>query len=428
MNTKEALLEELDRTDRRTVALLEDLSEGQLDVPYDRGINPPLWELGHSAFFYEFFLLRACDGIAPRMPGYDDIWDSFEVQHRERWRKDVVPGRQAALDYYRGIFEEVRERLEKRDLTPEEHYLYKYVIFHQHMHIESLIWARQTLGYQAPSSIAGSPLDGNRGDLAAEGDVVLPQGSCFIGMPGDSPDFATTGFAFDNEKPGFKADVEEFAISTTLVSNGEFLEFVESGAYSDGKAWSHGGRRWLESGHRHPVYWRRASGGGWEWRCFDRWRPLPLEEPVLHVSFWEAEAFARWAGRRLPTEREWEAAARGTGGRMFPWGESMEPERVDMDCLAPHRAPVGGLAGGATPDGCLQMIGTAWEWTSSQFLPYDGFKVDMYPYMSTIQFGDHKVTKGGSWATSSCLIRGSYRQAYYPDRSDVFVGFRTCAG
>ncbi|NNC87630.1 MAG: ergothioneine biosynthesis protein EgtB [Akkermansiaceae bacterium] len=425
MNTKESLVSELERTDRRMRALIDDLSEEQLAVPYDQGINPPVWELGHTAFFYEYFLLRAKDGAAARMPGYDDIWDSFEIQHKERWREDVVPGKEAAVDYYRGIIDDVHRRLESRELTPEEHYLYKYVICHQHMHLESLIWARQTLGYPAPPGAAGGADGGGAGEAA--GDVAIPGGTYFMGMPAGTEDFATTGFAFDNEKPGFEAEVPPFAISTTLVSNREFREFVDAGGYRDPALWSYGGQRWLEHGHRHPVYWRQGRDGGWEARRFDRWRELRPDAPVMHVSYWEAEAFAKWAGRRLPNEREWEAAARGSRARMFPWGDAMDAGRADLDGTAAERASVAAWKAGATPEGCLQMIGTAWEWTSSQFLPYDGFCVDVYPYMSTIQFGNHKVAKGGSFATSACLIRNSYRQAYYPDRSDVFTGFRTCA-
>jgi len=152
---------------------------------------------------------------------------------------------------------------------------------------------------------------------------------------------------------------------------------------------------------------------------------------VKHVSYWEAQAYCKFAGRRLPSEFEWEVAALGNREQeefnKFPWGNTMETHRVDMDSKHLARLPVAALPEGDSPFGCRQMIGTVWEWTDSLFFPYDGFKVDMYPFMSTLQFGDHKVVRGGSCATSSILIRGTYRQAYTPDRNDVFVGFRTCA-
>ncbi|MHC4940275.1 MAG: selenoneine synthase SenA [Planctomycetota bacterium] len=400
------LLAELDNTDRRTRALLDDLTEEQLEVPYDQGINPPVWEVGHAAFFYEYFLLRELGDAAPRMPGYDEIWDSFEIAHRKRWQEGVVPDKATTLEYYARVLDEVRERLAK-DPDARERHLCEYAIGHQNMHIESLIWCRQTIGYPAPSSAtAPQPGSDTSGDIEIEG--------------GDYPVGMTEGFSFDNERPGHTERVEPFRISRTLVTNGEFVEFIRDGGYLDGKLWSFRGRDWLEnSGAKQPVYWR----DGWQMRHFDQWIDLPLETPVMHVNYWEAEAYCKWAGRRLPTEFEWEAAARGREGKLFPWGNEMDPARADMDGTCLGLSP----ATAYPADGCLQLIGTAWEWTSSQFLPYDGFAVDMYPYMSTLQFGTHKVTKGGSCATSSCLIRNSYRQAYFPDRRDAFTSFRTCA-
>lgn len=428
MHTKEELRRELENTNRRTLALLEDLSDSQLDVPYDRGINPPIWELGHSAFFYEYFLLRELGQAEPRMPGYDEIWDSFEIQHRNRWQKDVVPNRQTTMDYYRKVLDEVRNRLDVDELDPREHYLCQYCIAHQNMHIESLVWARQTLGYPAP----GSVIAGDRTHLPARsgiaGDTRVPGGRYPIGMPANSPDYATRKFSFDNERPGFEMEIAPFAISKTLVSNREFLRFVEDGGYQNPDLWSYGGKWWRkEEKADHPVYWREKMRDHWQVRRFDQWVDLPLDAPVLHVSFWEAEAFCNWAGRRLPTEYEWEVAARGREGTMFPWGVAMDATRADLNAEHMAAASVDAYSSSASPFGCLQMIGTAWEWTTSQYLPYKGFEIDMYPYMSTLQFGDHKTTRGGSCATSSCLIRSSYRQAYFPGRRDVFVGFRTCA-
>ena len=437
MDIQEELAAELDLTDRRTRELLADLDDEQLAVPYHRGINPPIWELGHAAFFYEFFLLRELGGGQPRMPGYDEVWDSFEIVHRHRWTPGVVPDKAAAFGYYNGVLDETRSRLQGREIGERECYLFRYVIAHQQMHIESLIWARQTLAYPRPSFSRAEPPaatgDAGVGGVGGVGgDVLVPGGEYFVGMPAAGGRPEAEVFSFDNERPGFRAEVAPFSISRTLVSNAEFLEFVEDGGYARESLWSFGGRCWLaegEGGGRpHPSYWRRSGDGGtWSLRHFDRWLDLPPEAPALHLSFWEAEAFCRWAGRRLPTEFEWEAAARGTRSLDFPWGDAMDPDRVDMDGRFLGQAPVGAFAQGASHAGCLQMLGTAWEWTSSQFLPYDGFEIDMYPYMSVLQFGDHKVTKGGSCATCSGLIRNSYRQAYFPGRTDVFTGFRTCA-
>ena len=424
MESKEEIARELENVDRRSRELLEDLTDEQLRVPYERGINPPIWELGHVAFFYEYFLLRERGGQAARMPGYDEVWDSFEIMHKHRWTPGVVPDKGTMLDYYSRVLDESLERLEKLD-DPYESYLFRYCVHHQQMHIESLIWARQTLGYPAP--VVSSQEVGSSAGCGTRGDALIAGGEYFVGMPEGIQGAEGVPFSFDNERPGFRVELEPFAISKTLVTNGEFLKFVEEGGYEKESLWNFGGKCWLaEEERKMPRYWRRGADGQVQVRKFDRWVDLPMEAPVLHVSVWEAEAFCEWAGRRLPTEPEWEAAARGVGANDFPWGETMDPGRVDMDGKFYGTEPATAFVEGASESGCLQMLGTAWEWTSSQFLPFDGFKIDMYHYMSVLQFGDHRVTKGGSCATCSSLIRNTYRQAYYPSRNDVFTGFRTC--
>jgi len=426
MDTRNEVIEEMELADRRCRELLGDLSDEQLRVPYERGINPPIWELGHVAFFYEYFLLRELGGKEARMPGYDEVWDSFEIMHRHRWTPGVVPNKAQMLDYYSRVLDECRERLEKLEEGSYEHYLFRYVIHHQQMHIESLIWARQTLAYPAPVFV--DDLSGVPGSGGVGGDARIDGGEFVVGMPEGEPGGKGVPFSFDNERPGFRVELESFSISKTLVSNAEFLEFVEDGGYANESLWSFGGKCWLSEGEREmPAYWRRNGEGAFEVRKFDQWVGLPSDAPVIHVSVWEAEAFCEWAGRRLPTEPEWEAAARGKEGVDVPWGGRMDYSRVDMNGGHFGMSPSTAYEEGASPSGCLQMLGTAWEWTSNQFLPFDGFKIDMYHYMSVLQFGDHRVTKGGSCSTSSSLIRNSYRQAYFPGRTDVFTGFRTCA-
>jgi iron(II)-dependent oxidoreductase len=426
MNCQEEIVRELDEVDRRARALLDDLDDSQLAVPYSRGINPPVWELGHVAFFYEYFLLRELAGNHARMPGYDDIWDSFEISHKHRWTPGVVPEKSRMLEYYGGVIAEARQRLTRGEISGKERYLFRYVIHHHQMHIESLIWARQTLAYPEPvlfdREFALPEASG------VSGDVKVGGGEFFVGKP----PLSSGEFSFDNERPGHRVEVGPFEISKTLVTNGEFLEFLNDGGYHDELLWDFGGRCWLadrpEEVRGMPEYWRRKDDGSIQCRRFDRWAALSLEAPVLHVSVFEAEAFCRWAGRRLPTESEWEAAARGSQALDYPWGkESIDSSKVDMDGTYFGVAPASAFARGASKSGCLQMLGTAWEWTSDQFLPYAGFEIDMYHYMSVLQFGDHRVTKGGSCATCSGLIRNSYRQAYLPGRTDVFTGFRTCA-
>ena len=442
MNNKDDLIHELNNTQQKIIALINTLSDDELNIPYHPGVNPPLWEVGHAAFFFEVFILKALDKAESYNPAMDDIWDSFNIDHEDRWKPGVVPSRKETLDYVEQIYQRILARIKNRELTQDELYLYKYAIFHQNMHIESLIWARQTVAYSGMESAATAssvPAD----KAMAPGDADIPAGRYVIGMPAGTESFATDDFAFDNEKPRFEIDMDAFSISKTLVSNQEFLAFVEDGGYDNEQFWSWGGKKWLGTElntaippdkhmtlPKHPLYWKQENGH-WLERHFDQWLPLVPDHPVMHISFWEAEAFCNWAGRRLPTEYEWEVAAlnnrKGQPFKKFPWGDSMDADKVDMNGIHMARVPVSAFPEGESDFGCRQMLGTAWEWTSSQYLPYDGFAIDMYPFMSVLQFGYHKTTKGGSCATSSILIRGTYRQAYLPDRADVFVGFRTCA-
>ncbi|MDX1458987.1 MAG: selenoneine synthase SenA [Marinobacter sp.] len=441
---KATLLAELETARRRTRALITSLAEENLDVPYHPGVNPPLWEMGHAAFFYEVFVFNLLDGTASYNPAMDDLWDSFHVDHRDRWCRELFPGRAETLAYFDTIYERVADRIRHQPLTDQELYLYRYAIFHQNMHIESLIWCRQTVGYPPVPDYANERIA--PGDLTG-GDTVIPAGRWLIGMPGESREYATSDFAFDNEKPRFEVELKSFAISRLPVSNAEFLAFVEDGGYQRPDLWSFGGRKWLQTETdislvhgspepvlhtpKHPLYWRWHDTQ-WQERFFDQWQPLNPDAPACHISYWEAEAWCHWAGRRLPTEYEWEVAALGNRPgqpfRRFPWGnEPVRPEHADMGGRAMARNPVRDFPAGDSPFGCRQMIGGVWEWTSSQFFPYDGFRIDVYPFMSTLQFGDHKVTRGGSCATSPNLIRGTYRQAYLAQRNDVYTGFRTCA-
>ena len=444
---KAELLAELALTRQRTRELITSLDNQQLDVPYHPGVNPPLWEMGHAAFFYEVFVFNLLDGDVSFDPAMDDLWDSFHIDHKDRWRRDLFPGLESTLAYFDHVYDKMAERIERKPLSDRELYLCRYALFHQNMHIESLVWCRQTVGYAPPPGANLSRPAANSSNELLKQDAVVPAGRWLIGRPGDSSQYATGDFAFDSEKPRYEVSVDEFAISRCLVSNQEFVAFVEDHGYQKPELWSFGGQKWLRTETdialvhgdaepilvvpRHPLYWRRQDGQ-WQERLFDQWQLLNPDAPVTHVSYWEAEAYCRWAGRCLPTEQEWEVAALGNRPgepfQRYPWGnEQPGPVHADMNASGMAQNPVADYPAGDSPFGCRQMIGTVWEWTSSQFFPYDGFRIDMYPFMSTLQFGDHKVSRGGSCATSSSLIRGTYRQAYLPQRNDVYTGFRTCA-
>jgi iron(II)-dependent oxidoreductase len=233
-----------------------------------------------------------------------------------------------------------------------------------------------------------------------------------------------SGFVFDNEKWAHEVEVAPFRIARAPVTNAEFAAFVEGGGYRDERLWSEAGWRWRANcGAERPVYWEGPAH-----RRYHSLRPLPADHPVIHVNWYEAEAFGNWAGRRLPAEAEWELAASTPSKRRFPWGNQDPREaHANLDGRAGGTVPVAAHPEGDSAYGCRQMIGNVWEWTSTDFGPYPGFEIDPYKEYSQPWFGTHKVLRGGCWATRARLLRNTWRNFYTPDRRDIFAGFRTCA-
>jgi iron(II)-dependent oxidoreductase len=255
--------------------------------------------------------------------------------------------------------------------------------------------------------------------------VLFPGGPVEIGTDDRSE-------AYDNERPRHVAEVQPFLIDVNPVTNGDLLAFIAAGGYANPEYWSEAGRRWLaESGAQAPKYWFLGEGR-WMTRVMDRAGAVDPGHPVCHVSWYEAEAFARFAGKRLPTEIEWEAAASwdpATGRkRRFPWGdEPASRDLANLDQLGFGTAPVGGYQRNVSPIGCYGMIGDVWEWTASDFRPWPGFEAFPYQEYSEVFFGDeYKVLRGGSWATRPGAVRNTFRNWDYPIRRQIFSGFR-CA-
>jgi iron(II)-dependent oxidoreductase len=453
--TTAQLIEALSETRARTLELVDDLDEAQLIGPRLQIVNPLRWEIGHIAWFQEFWVLRHLGSQSPILKQGDELYDSARVTHDTRWELPLLE-RDETLAYMERVLERVIEQASDGSLglTDAEGYDAEYflnlVLLHEQMHDEALTYTRQTLSYPRP--VSGSPgmqvddkafvnprrfpeqnaplvQTGNR----LTGDAEIPGGKFTLGSAPEQR------FVFDNEQLAHEVEIAPFAISKTPVTNGEFKNFVEDGGYRRDKIWTAEGWQWRTAASAdYPVYWRREGTGRWLRRNFNEWVALDERLSVIHVNWHEADAYCRWASRRLPTEAEWEVAASAepttegqglaTHKRRYPWGDdSPTVERANLDCRALGCIPVNALPAGDSAFGCRQMIGNVWEWTASDFNPYPGFVAGPYKEYSEPWFGDHKVLRGGCWVTRSRLIHNCYRNFYTTDRRDVWAGFRTCA-
>ena len=407
---------------QRTLAFYAHLDLATLRVPYLATVNPPLWELAHLAWFQEFWCLRhrPDDPHATRTPsllaGADALFNSSIVPHADRWTLPY-PSPEAIFRYMEETLERALESLAEG--PADRRYFFDLALRHEDMHGEALLMTLQTLALPAPAITRDPPVSVPIGQ---------PREVVFHGaeyLQGSLPD--SEHFVFDNEKWAHLASIRPFALSLDPVTQGEFAAFVEEGGYRRADLWTPEGWRWREQQRVHaPRHWKR-DGISWALRRFDRWMPIDFAGPMMHVSLHEALAYCRWAERRLPTEAEWEFAARN-GGRAdrFTWGEAAAPQALALDLN--FNAPCSGLLDPApSGTGLRQMLGGVWEWTATPFLPYPGFKVDPYNEYSEPWFGSHYVLRGGSFATRSRLVHNRFRNFYLPDRSDVFAGFRTCA-
>ncbi|MGH7278557.1 MAG: selenoneine synthase SenA [Candidatus Rokuibacteriota bacterium] len=410
------------------LALLDGLTDAQMLGGTAHFLEPPIWEMGHVGWFQEYWISRHLDGRPTVLPGADAIYDSFNVPYRRRW-EHCYPSRQATLRYITEVLRQSVGRLESREPSSEETYFYRLAALHEDMHTENLTLVLQTLGHRRSMhrrpdpARAAHPVD----PAYRPRDILVPGGVFMLGATPAEP------FVFDNEKWAHPVTVAAFQIASTPVTNAEFQGFVDDGGYRRRELWSRRSWDWRRrAGAEHPLFWLRGGDGRWYERRFDETAPFAAWHPVVHVSWYEAEAYCRWAGRRLPMEAEWEMAATvepATGGkRRFPWGDDASTaERASLDFEAGGTIDVRALPGGDSPVGCRQMIGNVWEWVEDTFEPYPGFVCDPYKEYSQPYFGQKKVLRGGCWTTRSRLIRSTWRNFYMRHRRNVFAGFRTVA-
>ncbi|MBI4276159.1 MAG: ergothioneine biosynthesis protein EgtB [Rhizobiales bacterium] len=425
--TAEELAVQLGDVRSRSRRLTEDLSTDQLMGPMLPIVNPILWEIGHVGWFHEFWTLRHVHRNAPLIERADLLWNSSTVPHATRWDLDL-PDRESIFAFLSDVLDRQRDRLSGIVETPAR-YFYELSIRHEDMHVEALAYTRQTHGYAQPQDLGGAFI---RDDGAFPGDAEVPGGSWRLGStPAD-------GFVFDNEKWAHDIEVAAFRIAKAPVTNAEFAAFVDDEGYQRREFWSDDGWAWRErEGAERPKYWLPKREMIWMWRRYDRVEVLSPHAPVVFVNWYEADAWCRWAKRRLPTEAEWEVAAIGeaaNGGtrlaakkRRWPWGdEAPRRAHANLDFTVDGPLDVASCSAGDSAFGCRQMIGNVWEWTASDFVPFPGFSRDPYEDYSEPWFNSRKVLRGGSWATSTRIGRPSYRNFFTPERNDVIAGFRTC--
>ena len=409
----------------RSTALTDAVDEADLVAQHSPLMSPLVWDLAHIGSQEELWLVRDVGGREPLRPEIDGLYDAFQHSRASRVELPLL-GPAEARAYVAEVRDKALDALEHTPLTGrrlvEHGFAFGMIVQHEQQHDETMLATHQ-LRAGAPVLHASAPPAGR--SLAAR-EVLVPGGPFTMGT-------STEPWALDNERPAHVVEVPAFVIDAAAVTNGEYAEFIAAGGYDDQRWWSDvGWAHRVSAGLTAPEFWERDGSGEWYRRRFGVVERVPADEPVVHVCFHEAEAYARWAGKRLPTEAEWEKAARydpTTGrSRRFPWGDE-EPTAEHANLGQRHLQPAaaGAFPLGASPLGVQQLVGDVWEWTSSGWHPYPGFEVFPYPEYSQVFFGgDYRVLRGGSFGTDPAAIRSTFRNWDHPIRRQIFSGFR-CA-
>jgi iron(II)-dependent oxidoreductase len=426
---KELIAGELGAVRDRSFGLTTDvLAVDDLTAQVSPLMSPLVWDLAHVGNYEELWLLRAAAGREAMRPEIDDLYDAFEHPRSERPTLPLLSPEEAR-SYIGTVRAKVLDslssaRFDTANPLTSGGFVYGMVVQHEHMHDETMLATHQ-LRKGAPALLdpLAEPLR-KPAEAAAADEVLIEAGPFLMGISDDP-------WAYDNERPVHLVDVPAYCIDVEPVSNAAYIAFMEAGGYDDPRWWDPAGWEWRnKSGKRAPAFWTR-EGGQWMRRRFGRTEPVPPGEPVQHVCWYEADAYARWAGKRLPTEAEWEKAARWDPAtqhaRRYPWGEVYEEGRANLGQRTLHPSETGSYASGASAYGVRRLLGDVWEWTSTDFHGYPGFRSFPYKEYSEVFFGpEYKVLRGGSWATHPLAVRGSFRNWDYPIRRQIFSGFR-CA-
>lgn len=422
LSTKDRIAAELEDARERTVQLLAPVDDTRLMAQHHKIMSPLVWDYAHVGVYEELWLVNQLGRVAPINEAWLHLYDAFENPRAARG--DLPLMNRKEVDAYRG---EVRARVldilgkldpGSGDSLVKNCFVYRMVVEHEHQHDETILQALQMLpgGYcpALPAAPAGRHVTPDM--------VSVPGGSYPVGTDSHAP--------WDNEHPGHTVELAGYRIDRFPVTNAQFRGFIEDGGYDRPELWSDVGWDWVQnSGAVAPQYWRR-EGDEWFTDRFGHVARLEWHHPVMHVCYYEAEAYARWAGKRLPTEFEWEVAASWdpeTGrARVYPWGdEPPAPDRANLDQWLYGCAPVGAYPRGASALGCEQMVGDVWEWTATDFRGYPSFTAFPYAEYSEVFFGpEHKVLRGASWAARPSVARVTFRNWDLPIRRQIFAGFR----
>jgi gamma-glutamyl hercynylcysteine S-oxide synthase len=424
IDLKRRIALDLDDARRRTHELLLPVDDERLMTQHDPLLSPLVWDYGHIGVFEELWLVQRLSGASmdeELLHTYNAIENprhtrqSLELMDRERTAAYLADVRRRAV----ALLEEMD--LDGADPLLRDGFVYDMIVQHEHQHDETML---QTLQLMPGGYLTRLPAPPGPQSRAASDMVTVPAGRYRIGTGGHEP--------YDNEHPCHEVELAEFRVDCLPVTNGDYLRFIEDGGYSRQDLWSKEGWEWLLTfGTEAPEYWSRGDSG-WQLSRFGVTVPVEPDRPVMHVCWFEADAFARWAGKRLPTEEEWEIAAgwdpAEARGRRHPWGDRPATAglaNLDQRLFGP--APAGAYPEGASPFGCEQMLGDVWEWTASDFVAYPGFRAFPYQEYSEAFFGGpFKVLRGGSWATRPRVARCTFRNWDSPIKRQIFAGFR-CA-
>lgn len=390
-------------------------------------MSPPAWDLAHIAAYEERWLVtRLCDA-PPLHPDLQATYDAFATPRAVRGGIRILDGRESR-EYLGAVRARALEVLAQADVSGDgpaltaNGFVWDMVAQHEAQHDETLLQTLQMMPSGAYSPDAGALPPGAAG--AGRPDPVdIPGGMMVMGAPEGRG-------ALDCERPAHSVEVAPFRLDRHPVTIGRHLDFIADGGYDDDRLWSAAGRRWRRgSGARAPLHWHPDGAAGWTRTAFGRTASVDPGEILCHISFFEAEAHARWAGGRLPTEAEWEFAARhdplSPHDAWAPWGDATHEGRANLGQSSFRPAPAGAYPHGAAPSGCAQMLGDVWEWTSTEFDAYPGFRAFPYREYAAPFFRDgYRVLRGGAWATQAIAARTTFRNWDHPGRRQIFAGLR----